>query len=292
MRILLTGAGGQLGTEVLRVVRGFGHEVTALARSDLEVSDRASVDACLHRYGPQLVINAAAYTAVDAAEQDAARADATNHAGPAALAASCDKVGAALFHISTDYVFDGSQTRPYAVNDATCPLGVYGRSKWQGEVAVRERLAEHVIVRVSWLFGVAGKNFVRTILRLARERDELRVVADQHGCPTPARQLALFLLELATRYERVGALAWGTYHYCGQPATTWHDFATEIVARARTREPLRAARVTAITTAEFPTPARRPANSVLDCSETFRVFGVAAPDWRVELDRVLDELCS
>lgn len=287
MTVVLTGADGQVGWEVARRATGLG--LLALDRVALDITDPKALRHTLKRNAAQLVINAAAYTAVDRAEQEAALAFAVNRDGPAYLADTCAELGIPLLHLSTDYVFSGRQAAPYREEDPIDPLGVYGRSKWEGEQAVRERLSAHLILRVSWVFGSHGYNFVRTILRLAREREQLRVVADQQGCPTYAGAIADELLALAKRIldNTSSEEAWGTYHYCGAPPTTWYDFACAIVAGARRYEALKVREIVPITTAEYPTPAARPANSVLDCARFERRFGNAPRSWQAGLAEVL-----
>jgi dTDP-4-dehydrorhamnose reductase len=236
-----------------------------------------------------VAINAAAYTAVDRAEQEPALAFAVNRDGPAHLAAACARSNIPLLHISTDYVYDGAKIDPYVEDDPTTPLGVYGASKLAGDEAVRRLLPRHLILRVSWVFGIHGHNFVKTILRLARERQELRVVADQYGGPTFAGDIADTLLDLAGRIAEIDARdAWGVYHYCGEPVTTWHGFASAIIELARARESLPVKTVTAITTTDYPTPAARPVNSVLDCAKLAARFGIRPRPWRAGLEALLD----
>lgn len=288
MRIIVTGAQGQVGWELTRRAPTFGHEVLAWDVAELDITDAAAVDRALAASGADAVINAAAYTAVDRAEQEPTLAFAVNRDGPAHLAAACARSGIPLLHVSTDYVFDGTKTGSYGEDDPVAPLGVYGQSKWEGDRAVCRLLSRHLILRVSWVFGVHGHNFVKTILRLAREREELRVVADQHGCPTWAGDIADTLLELVGRSAEIDAhAAWGIYHYCGEPATTWHGFAGAIVEMARANEPLRVRSVIAIPTADYPTPATRPANSVLDCTKLAARLGIRPRPWRAGLEAVL-----
>ena len=288
MRILVLGARGQVGWELTRRAPALGHETLAWDVAELDITDAAAVDRALAASNAEVVINAAAYTAVDKAEQEPELAFAVNRDGPAHLAAACARLQIPLLHISTDYVYDGRKPGPYVEDDATAPLGVYGASKLAGDEAVRRLLSRHVILRVSWVFGVHGHNFVKTILRLAREREELRVVADQHGGPTFAGDIADTLLELAGRTTEMDANAnWGTYHYCGEPATTWHGFASAIVELARARESLRVQTVTAITTADYPTPAARPANSMLDCTRLAARFGIRPRSWQTGLEALL-----
>ncbi len=280
MRIIIIGTQGQVGWELAQRAPLFGHETLAWDMAELDITDAAAVDRALTTSGADTVINAAAYTAVDRAEQEPALAFAVNREGPAHLAATCARLNIPLLHISTDYVYDGRKSDPYVETDQTAPLGVYGRSKAEGDAAVRRLLPRHLILRVSWVFGIHGHNFVKTMLRLARAREELRVVADQYGCPTFAGDIADTLLELASRTAEMDANnAWGTYHYCGVPATTWHGFARTIIEKARVYEPFTVQTVTAITTTDYPTPAARPANSMLDCSRLALHFGIQPRPW-------------
>jgi dTDP-4-dehydrorhamnose reductase len=279
--MMVIGAQGQVGWELTRRALASGHNVLAWDQAELDITDADAVDQALDASGADVVINAAAYTAVDKAEQEPERAFAVNRDGPAHLAAACARLNVPLLHISTDYVYDGAKREPYVENDPTTPMGIYGASKLAGDEAVRRLWPRHLILRVSWVFGIHGHNFVKTILRLAREREELRVVADQHGCPTFAGDIADTLLELAGRTVEIDASgAWGTYHYCGAPPTTWHGFASAIVEMAREQQLLPVKTVTAITTADYPTPAARPANSVLDCAKLIGQFDIRPRPWR------------
>lgn len=278
--ILVVGGNGQLGQELATAATSRRTPLSALDRAQADITDAAAVAGALAACRPSLVVNAAAYTKVDLAEADVANAVAVNADGAAILASACANAGIPLLHISTDYVFDGTKRGPYAESDPVAPLGVYGRTKAAGEAAVREIQPRHVILRTAWLYGAFGRNFLKTILRLAQERDELRVVDDQHGSPTSTRELAAAILRIAPRLVS-GADVWGTYHLTGAGATTWHGFATAIVA-AQSPLTSRAPKVTAITTAEYPTPAARPANSVLDCSRFERVFGFRTNPWADE----------
>lgn len=290
MRALLTGAGGQVAHEIARCAGARQVELLERPRAELDVTDATAIVATINALRPNLVINAAAYTAVDRAEGNPELAQAVNVDAPALLAQACGDVGIPLIHLSTDFVFDGSLRRPYRPDDATAPAGVYACSKAAGEEKVRSLLPQHLILRVSWVFGAHGHNFLKTILRLAGEREELRVVDDQQGCPTWTGDIADAIWILAEHALSGRATPWGTYHYCGRPVTTWHGFATAIVEAARRRTALKIRSVRAITTAEYPLPAPRPAWSVLDCSTLGCEFGIEQRDWRVGLDRTLDEL--
>ncbi len=290
MKILLTGAGGQLGRDILARAASFEFRVEGLARKDLNIADEGRVSDILSAGKPYLVINAAAYTRVDQAESEAAQAYAANAAGPAILASACATNDIPLIHISTDYVFDGTHNRPYVETDPVSPIGVYGKSKEQGERAIRKALDRHIIIRTSWLYGVHGPNFVKTMLRLGREKETLRVVNDQHGCPTWTWDLAGAVLEIGAQISNGDDIPWGTYHYCNQGMTDWHAFAEAVFELARPRLPLKVKAVVPIPTEEYPTPARRPLFSVLDCAKIQQNFGVSLKPWRDSLARAIDRL--
>lgn len=287
MNILVTGGAGQVGRELQQHGILAGHTVHAPGRTGLDITDASAVMTYIRSNTPDLVINAAAYTAVDKAEQDAAQAFAINRDGAANLALACAAQAIPLLHISTDYVFDGQKDSPYREDDPVAPLGVYGASKWQGEQQIRAHCQQHIILRTSWVFGAYGQNFVRSMLRLAREREELRVVADQRGCPTPAGAIARVLLNIAGQLAFSCSSVFGTYHYCGSPATSWHGLAEAVVAEAKSLTALTVQQVVPIRTAEYPTLATRPANSVLDCSRLQDVFAIQPGDWRPELREIL-----
>ncbi len=292
--ILLFGANGQVGREALRLAERDGRRVIALYRGDVDITNAESVERAVARHCPTAIVNAAAYTAVDAAESERDQAFAVNHLGAAHIAAAEARQGAAMIHISTDYVFDGTKAGAYTETDPTQPLGVYGRSKMAGETAVAVHCGRHVILRTAWVFSAHGSNFVKTMFRLMQQerRSKVRVVADQKGCPTPARDIADACLTLAARAgEPMADLAWGTYHFAGSEAVSWHGFASAIAEGLKKRCGT-AATVEAITTADYPTAAARPANSVLDCSRITERLGITAPDWRAGLDDVLDELVA
>jgi dTDP-4-dehydrorhamnose reductase len=288
--ILLFGAAGQLGREFINLASARGINVVGATRADADIADPSAVKALIERRAPRLVVNAAAYTAVDKAEADIDAAQRGNVAGPRALAEAADAFGVPVVHVSTDYVFDGSKPDAYRESDPIAPLGVYGRTKAVGEQAVRDAAPRHVIVRTAWVFGAHGNNFLKTMLRLARERDELRVVGDQRGCPTATIDLAEAILAI-DRAIAAGEKPWGTYHFAGQGATTWHGFASEIVD---VQAPLTGKRppVHAIPTSAYPTPAKRPANSELDSALFAKTFGYAAAPWRARTRETVEALTA
>jgi dTDP-4-dehydrorhamnose reductase len=281
VKVLVTGGRGQLGRSVTRRGVASGHVVVAPDLDELDIRDEDAVARVIEAERPDVVINAAAYTAVDRAETERELAFAINRDGAGAVALACAAAGRRLLHVSTDYVFDGAGDRPYREDDPRAPLGAYGASKAAGEDLVHA--AGGIVVRTSWLFAERGPGFVQTILRLARERPSLRVVVDQHGCPTWAEDLADGLLAMAA-IPTLGP----TYHYVGAGATTWHALATAIVeaARAASPRPLACTTVEAIPTSAYPTPAARPAYSVLDTSR-LGALGVTPPSWTIGLGRVV-----
>ena len=289
MTILVTGGAGQLATAL---VQEGGTAVHRVGRPEFDLARPETMAAVADAVRPSLVVNAAAYTAVDAAEQDEAAATAANRDGPAALARWCAQAGVPMIHVSTDYVFDGAKGAPYSERDATNPTGVYGRTKLEGEAAVLAAWRHAVVLRTSWVYSAAGKNFVRTMLGAAQRMDRLRVVGDQVGCPTSARDLARSILGMARHIEA----GWqeefgGVFHAAGQGSTSWHGLASEVF---RVAGPLghKVPVVDAIRTEEWPTPARRPADSRLDCGKLELVFGQRLPAWQDGVARTVGELLA
>ena len=290
--VVVFGANGQVGWELARRTGTRGWRTVALTREDADITNRAEIDAALAHYRPSLIANAAAYTAVDKAESEPEVAFLVNRDGAANVAAAAASVGAPVIHLSTDYVFDGNKDGAWTEDDPIAPLSVYGASKAAGEAAVRDSCPRHIILRTAWIYGAHGHNFVKTMLRLAGERDELRVVADQLGCPTAAGDIADAILAVGDAVVHDGGQApWGTYHFCGSGRTTWFGLA-EAIVDARANEIGRRPAVHPITTADYPLPAHRPANSVLDCTRLSARFGITAPDWRTSLASVLNELTT
>jgi dTDP-4-dehydrorhamnose reductase len=280
--ILVFGGNGQLGQELIRAAAVRATVLRALSHAEADIADASAIATALALWKPNLVVNAAAYTKVDLAETELEEARRGNEIGPAVLAAACARAGVPMVHISTDYVFDGSKEGAYLESDPACPISAYGRSKAAGEEAVRSHLAQHVILRTAWVYSEFGHNFLKTVLRLAATRDELRIVSDQHGSPTSAGELAEAVLNVAAAFVHDRTLA-GTYHFTAAGVTTWHGFASRIVAIAAPvtgRNP----RVIPIGTADYPTPAKRPANSRLDCRSFVKTFGFLPRHWTVGVD--------
>lgn len=277
--ILILGRNGQVATELRALA-----DVVALGRDVVDLSNPSACAAAINAHRPLAVINAAAYTAVDRAEEEEKLATVINGDAPVAMAQACAVLNIPLVHISTDYVFAGTGTRAWAPDDKTALQNAYGRSKLAGERGIRAAGCTHAILRTSWVFSAYGSNFVKTMLRLSESRGELSVVDDQIGGPTPARAIAAACLSIAQQLcDDPGKT--GTYHFSGAPDVSWCQFAREIFAKAR-----RTTRVSPITTRDYPTPAARPLNSRLDCQNTEQVFGIPRPDWRTGLAETVREL--
>ena len=302
-KILLTGKNGLLGDDLQQMLPRLG-EVIVTDREQCDLSRPAQIRNLIRDVHPDLIVNAAAYTAVDQAEKDEALACAINSEAPAVMAEEAKKIGAALVHYSTDYVFDGAKNSPYAENDLPNPISAYGRTKLAGEQAVRDSGADHLIFRTEWVYSRRGKNFLLTILRLATQREELRIVRDQVGAPTWSREIARATVKALEQIcnRKDGTAAWsersGTYHMTAAGETSWYEFTQAILQEAAQSsnsatwfqaatngKELLTRRVVPITTAEYPTPARRPAYSLLSNSKLNRVFGIQLPDWREQLHK-------
>jgi len=292
MKLLITGARGQLGRELTEQGRTRCGTIQAPAEEDLDIVDLAKVARVIALHQPDVVINTAAYTRVDQAEDEADAAFAVNQTGCANLARVCANHRIPLIHISTDYVFDGRKGSPYFETDPISPLGVYGRSKARGEIEISSRLKEHIIIRTSWLYGQFGQNFVKTILKLAETKESISVVSDQFGSPTNAADLASTLLTIADRLRSPAKGYWGTYHYCGRGIISWHAFAQKIVELARLYADIRTVRVDAVSSAAYPSRSARPAFSALDCSRIRRRFGINTQPWQVSLEDTIRKLLN
>ncbi|MGB7769460.1 MAG: dTDP-4-dehydrorhamnose reductase [Verrucomicrobiia bacterium] len=289
MKILLLGKNGQVGWELRRTLAPLA-EVTAVDYPEINFTDAPVLRRLVAGTRPAVVVNAAAYTAVDKAEAEQELCRQINAVAPGVLAEEAKKAGALMVHYSTDYIFDGTKTSPYAETDAPNPLGAYGRSKWEGDRAVKASGVDHLIFRLCWVYGARGQNFMLTMQRLAREREKLRVVRDQFGCPTWSRMIAE-TTALALKQALAGAdrsAFNGDYHLAAGGQASWHEFASRIIELMPEGE-RKCREVEAITTPEYPTPARRPAHSVLDCGKLQKTFGLRLPDWETSLRQVLDK---
>lgn len=294
MKILISGCDGQVGWELQRSMSILG-EVFALNRQQLDLAAPGNAAAVVERLAPDVIVNAAAYTAVDKAESEEALATRINADAVGELARAAREVKALLVHYSTDYVFDGSKEGAYNEADATAPLNVYGRSKLAGERAIADAGGDWLTFRTTWVYGVRGKNFLRTMLRLAATREELSVVGDQHGAPTSARMIAdatALIVAQSMREREAGGFDSGLFNLTASDSTTWHGFAEAIIDAARAHQPANVVtkRIKSISTSEYPTPARRPLNSLLDNGALVSRFGIHQTDWRVAMHYVLDDL--
>lgn len=290
MKFLLFGAGGQLGREVVSSGSEHDAEVVAIRHTDVDITVLSEVKTAIAADHFDCVINAAAYTAVDAAEENQKLADLVNRIGAANVAKASREHRVPLIHLSTDYVFDGESEKPYSINDQVNPINVYGRTKEAGEREVRNCLDEHIILRTSWIYGIHGGNFVKTMLSLGPKRKEIQVVDDQYGCPTSARDLAEAVLEIAKQSTvRSQAIKWGTYHYSGEGRTNWCEYAKFVF---KTSAPILGSlpSVTCIPSTAYAQAAQRPKDSVLDCTCTTEQFGIHQKPWRASVENIIAEL--
>ena len=292
MKILIFGGEGQLGYELVQQSQAFGHTVKAPLETQANIVNIDEVKRNVDTYRPSLVINSAAYTAVDKAETEKKVAFDVNKTGAANLARCCAQAHIPLIQISTDYVFDGQKGAPYLETDPISPLGVYGRSKAEGEIEIRTILKEHIILRTSWLYGIHGQNFVKTMIRLATDQKEVRVVADQYGSPTNATDLARTILTLCDHLHSKPKNNWETYHYCGEGVISWHTFAKKIMELTRLHGDAPTATIEPVTTADYPTRAARPVFSALDCSLIRKHFGISPQPWQKSLEKTIRKLVA
>ncbi len=287
MKILITGCHGQVGTELMFLAEAYGCKALGVDRDTLDITDQSAVNQAMQDYKPEAVINAAAYTAVDKAEGDAQAALAVNATAVAYLAEACAKAAIPLVHISTDYVFDGNKEGAYLEADPVNPLGVYGETKLAGEDAVKSFCEQYYILRTSWVFSAHGNNFVKTMLSLGAEREELGIVADQYGKPTSAREIARTIYMMLAHDKQ----AWGSYHIAQPESTTWFDFAKAIFSAADKQGlKMKVSTLKAIKTEDYPTPAKRPKNSALDCTKLEQTFELKIQPWAISLSDVMKDL--
>jgi dTDP-4-dehydrorhamnose reductase len=304
MKLLITGSHGQVGSEVTQLASKNGIQVAGLSHQELDITQYEEVLLAVEKNAPDYIINCAAYTAVDKAESESETAFAVNYIGSENLAKACAYYHLSLLHISTDYVFDGTLKRPYSEIDQPAPINIYGLSKWKGEEAIRDHCPQHIILRTSGVFGMQGHNIVKIFLRLAKEQEVMRVVADQYTCPTPAADIAEVILSIVqqtlpqTMAHSIKSNSeknssdglFGTFHYCGAEITSWHEFATELVNIAEQYHSLKVKNIEAIQMSDYPTPAKRPAYSVLDCKKLLSTFGLSQRSWKSGLELVLNKI--
>lgn len=285
-KFLITGAKGQVGHCLTEQLTGKA-EILAVDRDELDITDQSAVKKIVKTFKPDVIINAAAHTAVDRAESEVELSEAINVKGPQYLAEAANEIGAMILHISTDYVFEGTGSGEYKEDDQTNPQGVYGRTKLAGEIAVQQANSRSIILRTAWVFGEHGHNFVKTMLRLAKDRDSLGIVGDQFGGPTYAGDIAKTLIEIANQILAGKEDAFGVYHFTGKPYVSWYEFAKAIFAEAELQNILeKSPLVNSIATSDYPTPAKRPANSRLDLTKIKQTFGIEPSDWQKALKNI------
>ena len=289
MKILILGSQGQLGRCLYDQFSQTDYELIYHSRADTDIADFTETSENLIALNPDIVVNATAYTAVDLAETHESLAYQVNHFAVDNLASQCEKIGSFLIHVSTDYVFDGTASRPYKEEDKTNPKSVYGASKLAGEIAIQRTDCRFLIIRTSWVFSEYGNNFFKTMLRLGAERETLSIVGDQIGCPTYAQDIASLIVDLIPRIEK-GSVESGVYHFCGDTACSWYQFAKEIFAQADQLGYRTPKQVQSIATKDYPTPAKRPGYSVFDCTKIENTFNISRSNWRFGVDRVLSVL--
>ena len=290
MKVLLTGAGGQVGREVIQLAKKNKIQVIGVMRTELDVTNAVSISNAVSTHVPDVLVNAAAYTAVEKAESEMELAYDVNRWGASKIAGICFDRKIPLIHLSTDYVFDGMKKRSYTEWDAENPINTYGRSKYEGEQAVRSILNEHLILRTSWVFGVHGHNFVKTMLRMQKTRDPLHLISDTYGCPSAAADIAMVIMQLAFQVNQKRRIRWGTYHYCGDHSTSWYSFAKEIFKTVSevTGQPL--PKIVPISAEDYPSLLKRPVNTALSCKKIGVNFGIKPCQWKNGVHKVINTL--
>ena len=289
MKILILGSQGQLGRCIYDQFSQTDYDLIYHSRADTDIADLTETSENLIALNPDIVVNTTAYTAVDLAETHESLAHQVNHFAVDNLAKQCEKIGSFLIHVSTDYVFDGTASRPYKEQDKTNPQSVYGASKLAGEIAIQRTDCRFLIIRTSWVFSEYGNNFFKTMLRLGAERETLSIVGDQIGCPTYAQDIASLIVDLIPRIDK-GSVESGIYHFCGDTACSWYQFAKEIFAQADQLGYRTPKQIQSIATKDYPTPAKRPGYSVFDCTKIENTFNISRSNWRFGIDRVLSVL--
>lgn len=290
MKIFLIGSQGQLGWELFRQGKELGFEIKDVDRPQFDITDPDQVTNIISDFEPSLVINSAAYTNVDGAETQKDLAFLVNRDAPAHLAELCSSAGIPLIHFSTDYVFNGEKDVPYKETDTVSPLNIYGQSKLEGEISIRSRLNKHIIIRTSWLYGIHGQNFVKTMLSLGKEKESIQVVADQFGSPTNAADLSESVLTIVSTIQNRAKIQWGTYHYCGQGITSWYGFSKAIFDIAKKISPLKIQHVEPVSSNSFASKSSRPAFSALDCERIKKHFCIHTKPWRQSLNIMINRL--
>lgn len=290
MKILLTGANGQVGKEIFQSAQQQGITIFAFGHQQLDITQPSALLETLQRTQPNLLINAAAYTAVEQAETDAKSAFLVNRDAVEYLVHSCQRFQIPLIHLSTDYVFDGKKQEAYTESDTAQPINVYGQSKWQGEEIIRKHLTQYLIVRTSWVFGLHGHNFVKTMIQLAQTHQQLDIVSNAVGCPTSAKSIAVTVLRLAKAIQTRNFLHWGTYHFSNQGRTTWYEFAQVIFEHYKHRLMQETPTLNPVLLAEYPSQVQRPLNTELNCKKIQQIFQISQPQWKAELQEVMQGL--
>ena len=290
MKILLTGSKGQLGSEIFNQIKDLGAEVRGEDLPQLDITNPVQLKNTFLDYKPSLVINTAAYTNVDGAETEKNLAFLVNKEAPAHLAQLCSNNGIPLIHLSTDFVFNGKKDTPYKETDPVSPLSVYGQSKLEGEINIHSRLKKHIIIRTSWLYGLHGHNFVKTMLNLGKKKESIQVVDDQFGSPTSAADLSEAILSIVLKIKNNVDICWGTYHYCGKGITSWYGFSKKIFDIANKISPLKVKRIEPVSTKLFKTKATRPAFSALDCERINKHFAIDTKPWQKSLEIMINKL--
>lgn len=290
MKAIVLGSRGQLGRCLYDQLTKTGHEVVYTSRDQIDITDFEATKAAILEMAPDVVINATAYTAVDKAEEDQEMANLINHLAVKNIADICNQQGCWLIHVSTDYVFDGNSKVPYKEDDQTSPQGAYGESKLNGELAIQSSGCKHIIIRTAWVFSEYGNNFLKTMLRLGKEHNELNIVGDQIGCPTYAQDIASAIVQIIPQLHLQKHC--GLYHYSGDAPCSWYDFAKAIFDQAKINNLKTPITINSIDTSAYPTPAKRPAFSVLDCSKIHNEFGIALPNWDDGIKQIIGKLDS
>jgi len=290
MKILLTGSNGQLGCELMNQGKAFGFEIKGVDLPQFDITDSGQVEDIVADYKPSLVINAAAYTNVDGAETEKDLAFFVNRDASARLAELCSNENIPLIHFSTDYVFNGNKKTPYKETDPVSPINIYGHSKLEGELKIRSKLKEHIILRTSWLYGIYGHNFVKTMLELGREKESIQVVVNQYGSPTSASDLSEAVFTIVSKIQKKAHIEWGTYNYCGHGLISWHGFAEAIFDIAKRITSLKMQHVEPVRSNEFVSKATRPDFSALDCQRIKKLFCIHTKPWRKSLETMINRL--